>query len=144
MTGTDINIWEELHTSSQSDSEVTSSSDHYRTTTPSQSEIFSDYNVSSEASSREISRPSSPESGNLTAKTVYLPLPEMAILHQTMHDAIHTVREQQGRAVTRKFLQQQQVAANKLQSMTQIRKTSTPDAPPPKSNAFPRQARASS
>ena len=59
-----------------------------------------------------------------------------------MHDAIHAVRDQQGRAVTRRFLQQQDVAASKLKCMSQIWKTSTPDPPPPKSNAFPRQARA--
>ena len=94
---------------------------------------------SSEASSRETSRPSSPESGNLTVRSVYSPLPEMAIVHKTMHDAIHAVRDQQGRAVTRRFLQeQQQLAVSKLKCMSQIWKTSTPDPPPPKSNAFPR------
>ena len=72
-------------------------------------------------------------------------LPEMAIVHKTMHDAIHAVRDQQGRAVTRRFLQeQQQLAASKLKCMNQIRKTSTPDPPPPKSNAFPRRPRARS
>ena len=59
-----------------------------------------------------------------------------------MHDAIHAVRDQQGRAVTRRFLQQQELAASKLKCMSQIQKTSTPDPPPPKSNAFPRQPRA--
>ena len=50
-----------------------------------------------------------------------------------MHDAIHAVRDQQGRAVTRRFLQeQQQLAASKLKCMSQIRKTSTPDPPPPR------------
>ena len=69
----------------------------------------------------------------------------MAIVHKTMHDAIHAVRDQQGRAVTRRFLQEQQeLAASKLRCMNQIRKTSTPDPPPPKSNAFPRRARARS
>ena len=59
-----------------------------------------------------------------------------------MHDAIHAVRDQQGRAVTRRFLQQEQeIAASKLKCMSQIRKTSTPDPPPPKSNAFPRWPR---
>ena len=43
--------------------------------------------------------------------TVYLPLPEMAIFHKIVHDAIHAVREKQGRPVTRKFFQQQQVAS---------------------------------
>ena len=85
--GTDTDFQEELHTPSpsHSDSEVTSSassSNDCRASTPSQSEIFSDYKASSEASLRETSRLLSPESGNLTAKTVYLPLPEMAILQQ--------------------------------------------------------------
>ena len=145
-TGTSTDIREEYTTPSQTSSEVTSgaySSDSSRTTTSSQREIFSEtateYNASSEASSHEPSRPSSPESGNLTVRSVYSPLPEMAIVHKTMHDAIHAVRDQQGRAVTRRFLQeQQQLAASKLKCMNQIRKTSTPDPPPPKSNAFPR------
>ena len=72
----------------------------------SQSEI-TDYNANSESSSRETSRPLSPESGNLTTRTLYSPFPEMAIVHRTMHDAIHAVREQQGRAVTRSLLSQQ-------------------------------------
>ena len=105
-------------------------------TTSSQSEISTEtateYDTSSEASSRETSRPSSPESGNLTTRSVYLPLPEMAILHKTVHNAIHAVREQQRRAVTRKFFQQQQeVAASKLKCLSQIEKTSTPDPHPP-------------
>ena len=151
-TGTCTYIHEEFTTPSQTSSEVTSSaysSETSRTTTSSQSETFTEtateYDASSEVSSRETSRPSSPESGNLTVRSVYLPLPEMAIVHKTMHDAIHAVRDQQGRAVTRRFLQQQQeIAASKLKCMSQIRKTSTPDPPPPKSNAFPRQARARS
>ena len=151
-TGTSTDICEEYTTPSQTSSEATSSaysSDSSRTTTSSQREIFSEtateYDASSEASSRETSRPSSPESGNLTVRSVYSPLPEMAIVHKTMHDAIHAVRDQQGRAVTRRFLQeQQQLAASKLKCMSQIRKTSTPDPPPPKSNAFPRQPRARS
>ena len=48
-------------------------------------------------------KPSSPESGNLTTRTLYSPLPEMAIVHRSMHDAIHTVREHR-RAVTRSLL----------------------------------------
>ena len=144
-TGTSTDICEEYSTPSHTTSEATSSaysSDSSRTTTSSQREIFSErateYDASSEASSREPSRPSSPESGNMTVKSVYSPLPEMAIVHKTMHDAIHAVRDQQGRAVTRRFLQEQQeLAASKLRCMNQIRKTSTPD-PPPKSNAFPR------
>ena len=149
-TGTSTDIREEYTTPSQTSSEATSSaysSHSSRTTTSSQREIFSEtateYDASSEASSREPSRPSSPESGNLTVRSVYSPLPEMAIVHKTMHDAIHAVRDQQGRAVTRRFLpEQQQLAASKLKCMSQIRKTSTPDPPPPKSNAFPRRARA--
>ena len=95
-TGTSTDIHEEYSTPSQTSSEATSSaysSDSSRTTTSSQREIFSEtateYDASSEASSRETSRPSSPESGNLTVRSVYSPLPEMAIVHKTMHDAIH-------------------------------------------------------
>ena len=43
------------------------------TYTSSQSEITTEYNASSEPSSREASRPSSPESGNLSVRTVYSP-----------------------------------------------------------------------
>ena len=100
----------------------------FSTTTSSQSEIFSDYDANSKSSSRETSRPSSPESGNLRLGTLYSPLPEMAIVHRSMHDAIHAVREQHGRAVTRGLLTQQKaLAANKLQCDTQIKRTSTPD-----------------
>ena len=149
-TGTETDIHEEYSTPSQSESEVTSSasnSETSRTITSSQSEMSTktstEYDASSEASSRETSRPSSPESGNMTVKSMYSPLPEMAILHKSIHDAIHAVRKQQGRPVTRTFFQQQQeVAANKLRCMSQIWKTSTPDPPPPKSNAFPRRPRA--
>ena len=151
-TGTETDNCEEYNTPSQSESEATSSasnSETSRTITSSQSEISmetsTEYDASSEASSRETSRPSSPESGNMTVRSVYSPLPEMAILHKSMHDAIHAVREQQGRAVTRTFFQQQQeVAANNLKCMSQIQKTSTPDPPPPKKNAFPRRPRARS
>ena len=118
-------------TSSQSEifSSYNNQSDH-STSTPSQSEIFSDYDVNSESSSRQTSRPSSPESGNLTVRTLYSPLPEMAIIHRFMHDAIHTVREQHGRAVTRGLLTQQKaLAANKLQCNEQIKRTSTLDPP---------------
>ena len=145
-TGTSTDIHEEYSAPSQTSSEATSSaysSDSSRTTTSSQREIFSEtateYGASSEASSRETSRPSSPESGNLTVRSVYLPLPEMAIVHKTMHDAIHAVRDQQGRAVTRRFLQeQQQLAASKLRCMSQIRKTSTPDPPPFQEQCIPK------
>ena len=85
------------------------------TYTSSQSEITTEYDASSEPSSREASRPSSPESSNLSVSTVYSPTPEMAIIHRTMHGAIHTVREQQGRAVMRSLLNQQKaIAASKL------------------------------
>ena len=114
------------------------------TYTSSQSEITTDYNANSESSSWETSRPSSPESGNLITRTLYLPTPEMAIIHRTMHDAIHTVRDQEGRAVTRSLLNQQKaIAASKLQCNSHIKRTSTPD-PPPMSNVPPRQARARS
>ena len=114
------------------------------TYTSSQSEITTEYNASSEPSSREASRPSSPESGNLSVRTVYSPTPEMAIIHRTMHDAIHAVREQQGRAVTRSLLNQQKaIAASKLQCNIQIKRTSTPEHPP-MSNVPPRRARARS
>ena len=112
--------------------------------TSSQSEITSEYDASSEPSSREASNPSSPESGNLSVRTVYSPTPEMAIIHRTMHDAIHAVREQQGRAVTRSLLNQQKaIAASKLQCNIQIKRTSTPEHPP-MSNVPPRRVRARS
>ena len=115
-----------------------------KTYTSSQSEITTEYDASSEPSSREASRPSSPESGNLSVRTVYSPTPEMAIIHRTMHDAIHAVREQQGRAVTRSLLNQQKaIAASKLQCNIQIKRTSTPEHPP-MSNVPPRRARARS
>ena len=118
--------------------ETSPSSGTSRTTTSSQSEITTEYDASSEPSSREASRPSSPESGNLSVRTVYSPTPEMAIIHRTMHDAIHAVREQQGRAVTRSLLNQQKaIAASKLQCNIQIKRTSTPEHPP-MSNIPPR------
>ena len=108
------------------------------TYTSSQSEITTEYDASSELSSKEGSRPSSPESGNLSVRTVYSPTPEMAIIHRTMHDAIHAVREQQGRAVTRSLLNQQKaIAVSKLQCNIQIKRTSTPEHPP-MSNVPPR------
>ena len=141
--------------------ETSDSCGNSKTTTSSQSEIFSgynnnsdcktyassesemttDYDANSETSSRETSRP---ESGNLTIRTLYSPTPEIAIIHKTMHDAIHTVRDQQGRAVTRCLLNQQKaIAASKLQCNIQIKRTSTPD-PPHMSNVPPREARARS
>ena len=101
------------------------------TYTSSQSEITTEYDASSEPSSREASRPSSPESGNLSVRTVYSPTPEMAVIYRTLHDAIHTVRDQQGRAVTRSLLNQQKaLAASKLQCNIQIKRSSTPEHPP--------------
>ena len=80
----------------------------------------------------------------MSMRTVYSPTPEMAIIHRTMHDAIHTVREQQGRAVTKSLLNQQKaIAVSKLQCNIQIKRTSTPEHPP-MSNFPPRQARARS
>ena len=139
---------ESRESATSSQSEITSSYNNiynnnsdFKTYTSSQSEITTEYDASSEPSSREASRPSSPESGNLSVRTVYSPTPEMAIIHRTMHDAIHTVREQQGRAVTRSLLNQQTaIAANKLQCNIQIKRTSTPEHPP-MSNVPPRRAR---
>ena len=123
-------------TSSQSEifssyNNIYNNSSDCETYTSSQSEITTEYDASSEPSSREASRPSSPESGNLSVRTVYSPTPEMAIIHTTMHDAIHAVREQQGRAVTRSLLNQQKaIAVSKLQCNIQIKRTSTPEHPP--------------
>ena len=139
----------ETATSSQSEifsgyNNSSNNNSDFETYTSSQSEITTEYDASSEPSSREASRPSSPESGNLSVRTVYSPTPEMAIIHRTMHDAIHAVREQQGRAVTRSLLNQQKaIAANKLQCNIQIKRTSTPEHPP-MSNVPPRRARARS
>ena len=142
---------ESSETATSSQSEISSSNNNiynnnsvFETYTSSQSEITTEYNASSKPSSREASRPSSSESGNLSVRTVYSPTPEMAIIHRTMHDAIHAVREQQGRAVTRSLLNQQKtIAANKLQCNIQIKRTSTPEHPP-MSNVPPRRARARS
>ena len=106
----------ETATSSQSEissgyNNIYNNNSDFETYTSSQSEITSEYDASSEPSSREASRPSSPESGNLSVRTVYSPTPEMAIIHRTMHDAIHAVREQQGRAVMRSLLNQQKAIA---------------------------------
>ena len=74
----------------------------------------------------------------MTARTVYSPTPEMAMVFRTMHDAIHAVRDQQGRAVTRSLLSQQKaIAVSKLQCNIQIVRSSTPENPP-KSNVPPR------
>ena len=154
LTGTQSNNEEasessETATSSQSEissgyNNIYNNNSDFETYTSSQSEITTEYDASSEPSSREASRPSSPESGNLSVRTVYSPTPEMAIIHRTMHDAIHAVREQQGRAVTRSLLNQQKaIAASKLQCNIQIKRTSTPEHPP-MSNVPPRRARARS
>ena len=139
----------ETATSSQSEissgyNNIYNNNSDFETYTSSQSEITTEYDASSEPSSREASRPSSPEFGNLSVRTVYSPTPEMAIIHRTMHDAIHAVREQQGRAVTRSLLNQQKaIAVNKLQCNIQIKRTSMPEHPP-MSNVPPRRARARS
>ena len=136
-------------TSSQSEiffgyNNIYNNSSDCRTYTSSQSEITTEYNASSEPSSREASRPSSPESGNLSVRTVYSPTPEMAVIYRTMHDAIHTVRDQQGRGVIRSLLNQEKaIAASKLQCNIQIKRSSTPEHPP-MSNVPPRRARARS
>ena len=164
VTHSDGDIPEEhlQHTGFQSEHRETSdSSGTSRTTTSSQSEIFSSYNniynnnsdcetytssqseitteydASSEPSSREASRPSSPESGNLSVRTVYSPTPEKAVIYRTMHDAIHAVKDQQGRAVTSLLNQQKALAASKLQCNFQIKRSSTPEHPPV-SNVPPR------
>ena len=150
QTGTQSNneeASESSETATSSQSEISSSYNNnsdFETYTSSQSELTTEYDASSEPSSREASRQSSPESGNLSVRTVYSPTPEMAIIHRTMHDAIHAVREQQGRVVTRSLLNQQKaIAASKLQCNIQIKRTSTPEHPP-MSNAPPRRARARS
>ena len=130
-------------TSSQSEilsgyNNIYNNSSDCETYTSSQSEITTEYDASSEPSSREASRPSSPESGNLSVRTVYSPTPEMAVIYRTMHDAIHVVRDPQGRAVTRSLLNQQKaLAASKLQCNIQIKRTSTLEHPP-MSNVPPR------
>ena len=142
---------ESSETATSSKSEISSSYNNidnnnfdFETYRSSQSEITTEYDASSEPSSREASRPSSPESGNLSVRTVYSPTPKMAIIHRTMHDAIHAVREQQGRVVMRNLLNQQKaIAANKLQCNIKIKRTSTPEHPP-MSNVPPRRARARS
>ena len=154
QTGTQSNneeASESRETATSSQSEISSSYNNnsnnnsdFETYTSSQSGITTEYDASSEPSSREASRPSSPESGNLSVRTVYSPTLEMAIIHRTMHDAIHTVREQQGRAVTRSLLNQQKaIAASKLQCNIHIKRTSMPEHPP-MSNVPPRRARARS
>ena len=143
-TGTQSANEETSGTTTSSQSEIFSSYNNTynnnsdcETYTSSQSEITTEYDASSEPSSREASRPSSPETGNLSVRTVYSPTPEMAVIYRTMHDAIHAVRDQQGRAVTRSLLNQQKaLAASKLQCNIQIRRTSTPEHPP-MSNAPP-------
>ena len=67
-------------TSSQSEifsgyNNIYNNSSDCETYTSSQSEITTEYDASSEPSSREALRPSSPESGNLSVRTVYSPYP---------------------------------------------------------------------
>ena len=83
----------ETATSSQSEissgyNNIYNNNSDFETYTSSQSEITTEYYANSEPSSREASRPLSPESGNLSVRTVYSPTPEMAIIHRTMHDAM--------------------------------------------------------
>ena len=65
---------------------------HCSTSSPSQSEMFSDYDANSESSSRETSRPSSPEPGNLRTRTLDSPLPEMAIVQSHAQCHSHSQR----------------------------------------------------
>ena len=129
-------------TSTPSQSEITQYTKNivdlnsYSTSTSSQSEIYSsneEYEAGSESSSRVTSRPSSPEAGSHQDRSLHSPLPEMAIVTRSFHDAIHAVKDQQQRPVTKRLLQQQvQLASQRAMVNLQI-KTSTPD--PPKSNA---------
>ena len=117
------------------------------TSTSSQSEIYSsntEYEAGSESSSRESSRPSSPEAGSHQIRSLYSPTPAMVIVTKSYHDAIHAVRDQQQRPVTRHLLKQQVQLASQKAMVNQQIKSSTPD--PPKSNAmtFPRRSRARS
>ena len=115
---------------------IASSNSDY-TSTSSQSEIYSsnsEYEAGSESSSRETSRPSSPEAGSHQNRTLCSPTQEMVTVTRSFHDAIHAVRDQHQRAVTRRLLREQvQQASQKAMVNAQI-KTSTPD--PPKANAM--------
>ena len=81
-----------------------------RTTTPSQSEILGFlpkcqyYQPQEDQETYYIN--SEDHLQCLTTRTLYSPLPEMAIVHRSMHDAIHAVRKQHRRAVTRGLLTQ--------------------------------------
>ena len=126
---------------------IVDSSNSYSTSTTSQSEIYSsnaEYEAGSESSSRETSRPSSPEAGSHQDRSLHSPLPEMTIVTRSFHDAVHAVRDQHQRAVTRRLLQQQVQLASQKALVNQQIKTSTPD--PPKCNAMfpPRRSRARS
>ena len=75
-------------TSSQSEifsgyNNIYNNSSDCKTYTSSQSKITTEYDASSEPSSREASRPSS-ESGNLSERTVYSPTREMAVIYWTI------------------------------------------------------------
>ena len=116
---------------------IVDSSNSYSTSTSSQSEIYSsnaEYEAGSESSSRETSRPSSPEAGSHQDRSLHSPLPEMTIVTRSFHDAVHAVRDQHQRVVTRHLLQQQVQLASQKALVNQQIKTSTPD--PPKSNAM--------
>ena len=126
---------------SQYTKNIVDSSNACSTSTSSQSEIYSsntEYEAGSESSSRESSRPSSPEAGSHQIRSLYLPTPAMVIVTRSYHDAIHAVRDQQQRPVTRHLLKQQVQLASQKALVNQQIKSSTPD--PPKSNAmtFPR------
>ena len=92
-------------------------SDACGTSTSSQSEIYSsntEYEAGSESSSRESSRPSSPEAGSHQIRSLYSPTPAMVMVTRSYHDAIHAVRDQQQGPVTRHLLKQQvQLASQK-------------------------------
>ena len=112
------------------------------TSSSSQSEIYSsntEYEAGSESSSRESSRPSSPEAGSHQIRSLYSPTPAMVMVTRSYHDAIHAVRDQQQRPVTRHLLKQQVQLASQKALVNQQIKSSTPD--PPKSNAMMYQRR---
>ena len=66
--------------------------------------------------------------------SLYLPTPAMVIVTRSYHDAIHAVRDQQQRPVTRHLLKQQVQLASQKALVNQQIKSSTPD--PPKCNAM--------
>ena len=99
------------------------------TSTSSESEIYSsntEYEAGSESSSRESSRPSLPEAGSHQIRSLYSPTPAMVIVTRSYHDAIHAVRDQQQRPVTRHLLKQQVQLASQKAMVNQQIKSSTP------------------